>query len=261
MKLFALVAAAVIVGVVTPATAGPGDGAVDVLVVKDVDFDGVYTPGVDKPQGDIPITLTDAAGRSLSTETDSLGHTGFAPAFADLAGGRYRLEARRPDPPLVYIRPAAVNGAEWVAFVDVRGGHDAHVVLGVVDPDDLPPGTPNPVLIGGRVWLDERPDGVQQPDEDPAVGVRCELRSGYREAVAVTTTDDQGQYAFAVPADTAYHVVCNPPAGLTPTVKRAGTSRTIDSDADQDGSIAVRGHRKADNDATYDLGLVPAVAG
>ena len=27
--------------------------------------------------------------------------------------------------------------------------------------------------------------------------------------------------------------------------------------ADPDGSIAIRGHRKGNNDATYDIGLVP----
>ncbi|NUT31754.1 MAG: hypothetical protein HOV79_01640 [Hamadaea sp.] len=254
-----------------PASAEVGDGLIDVLIVKDVDFDGVYTPGVDLPQADIPVTLADAHGRRLFTGTDSLGHTGFNPAGADLSGGRYRVEAFGNGPPQGVLRPASFGGvpttpgavslSSWVAFVDVRGGAHADVIIGVVDPDDIPVADPTPVQIGGRVWLDDSPEGLQQPGEPPTPGIVCELRAGYRAAgdvpLATTVTDELGEYAFFIPAQKSFTVTCRVPAGFTPTAKRAVEAPTVDSDGDPDGSMGVRGHRRGVNDATYDLGLVP----
>ncbi|MDR7545584.1 MAG: SdrD B-like domain-containing protein, partial [Armatimonadota bacterium] len=72
-------------------------------------------------------------------------------------------------------------------------------------------------LIGDRVWLDVDSDGVQDPGEPGLEGVRVELRDASNNLLAVTYTDENGNYYFGGLPPGTYTVVVTPPAGLAQT--------------------------------------------
>jgi hypothetical protein len=55
---------------------------------------------------------------------------------------------------------------------------------------------PMPVEIGNRVWYDTNQDGVQDPDELPAVGVTLLLYDEQGQVVARAVTNARGEYIF-----------------------------------------------------------------
>ncbi len=61
--------------VVLPLTASAetNDGTLTVIVDRDVDRNGSYSSGIDQPQRDIEIVVTDAAGKSVQGATGSDG--------------------------------------------------------------------------------------------------------------------------------------------------------------------------------------------
>ncbi|MFD7029578.1 collagen binding domain-containing protein [Streptomyces sp. NPDC059917] len=125
-----------------PAFAGPAaraEGSVTVTVVRDVDSDGSWTPALEVGEPGIPVTLTDASGRTGRGVTGADGKVVLAPGALGLSGGRYRVEAVVPAAK-PYLRPAQAGGpapalSSLVEFVDVTNG-DATVVTGVHNPAD-----------------------------------------------------------------------------------------------------------------------------
>ncbi|MDQ6526967.1 SdrD B-like domain-containing protein [Nocardioides sp. LHD-245] len=134
-----------------PAQAEPGDGTLTVAVARDVSGDGVFDPIVDPPQAGIEVKVTDAAGQVVNGVTNASGEVVIAPT-AGLTGGRYRVETTVPAAlaPLVPA-PASATGApnafrSATTFVDIGGGTDATVRVGVWNPADYAPLNPDYVL-------------------------------------------------------------------------------------------------------------------
>ncbi|MFI6638760.1 collagen binding domain-containing protein [Streptomyces sp. NPDC050504] len=130
-----------LVGAALPnAPAARADGSVTVTVVRDVDSDGSWTPALEVGERGIPVTITDASGKSATVPTGSDGKAVFDPAALGLSGGRYRVEAAIPAD-RTYLQPAMAGGpapslSSLVEFVDVSGGQDAEVLTGVHNPAD-----------------------------------------------------------------------------------------------------------------------------
>lgn len=132
-----------------------------------------------------------------------------------------------------------------------------------------------PLTIGNRVWLDLDGDGVQDADEPGLDGVVVTLLdAGGATVTSMTTSTDatgaSGSWAFGIDPGAAYTVtfdasgVTGLPLGITAdelqiTSQAIGDSRT-DSDADENGEIAVAPLGAGENDHTLDVGFVPVPA-
>lgn len=136
-----------------------------------------------------------------------------------------------------------------------------------------------PVQIGNYVWFDVDADGVQDPAETPMSGITVQLLKG-GVVIGTTTTDANGQYLFSSddPAITGlepfggeYEVVFVKPTTGSVTVAgvgtvlwsdvrftqtAAGTSRTVDSNANSSGVATVTVGGPGENDHRIDAGFV-----
>jgi hypothetical protein len=131
--------------------------------------------------------------------------------------------------------------------------------------------TAGSTTIGDRAWLDSDRDGIQDAGEQGIEGVVCMLRSPDGVAVDTATTDASGAYHFDdVAVDSSFTIACddsaasNLPDGVTPaalsvTVKGAGGSADLDSNAAPDQTMLVLTGDAGNNDASFDIGYtVPA---
>ncbi len=115
------------------------------------------------------------------------------------------------------------------------------------------------IQVGNRVWFDTNGDGIQDPDEDPAVGFTVKIYSKPATGAPVflesTTTGTDGSYYFPVDPGTDYFLVFCGDSNDGGTVTFGGTEYTATL-TDQGASDAL------DSDATIqDVAgvLVPAI--
>jgi hypothetical protein len=117
------------------AAAGPGDGTLTVRLIRDVNGNGSYEPAVEVGVQGIPVTVTDPAGATATGTTGSDGTVvvGLGP----VNGGRYRVEAAIPAT-MPDLKPApAGNGlSSLTEFVNVAGGTNANLTMGVWNPGE-----------------------------------------------------------------------------------------------------------------------------
>lgn len=155
----ALSVAVPLAGVPSNAQAAAGDGTLTVTVTRDVNGNGLKDSGEAGQQG-IQVQLIDDAGNRSAVKTSSAAGTAtFAPAdLSGLTGGVYRVEAKAPTgSPQLY--PAPVNNltgpyaqdahpatskatapnafAPMTTFVDLSGGKNRTLAMGVWNPNDL----------------------------------------------------------------------------------------------------------------------------
>ena len=105
------------------------DGTITVLVARDVDGDGGYTPEVDEPQSGVTVTVTDAGGSAVSDTSDEAGLVVVEPTD-ELSGGRYFVTAEIPEDLGLAPVPAGANFAPMSSTVDVTS-EDQTVRVGV----------------------------------------------------------------------------------------------------------------------------------
>lgn len=134
-----------------PVHAEPGDGVITVIVSRDVSGDGAFDAAVDRPQAGILVRVSDAAGTTVDGITDAAGEVVVLPD-AGLVGGRYLVETTVPAA-LSHLRlaPASASAGSDAfrsasTFVDVGGGTDQTVRVGVWNPADYAPLDPDYVL-------------------------------------------------------------------------------------------------------------------
>ncbi|HEV2765527.1 MAG TPA: hypothetical protein VGV38_21265 [Pyrinomonadaceae bacterium] len=143
-------------------------GSVSGRVYQDLNFDGRYDPGVDRPQAGVRVRVDG----NLSVETDREGLYRVARAQAgehtvalDLLSVRADLTILGGESQTVLLRPG------YEASVDFR--------------------TVRTGRVAGAIWLDLDGDGAQGPDEPPLADVRV-VTAGGRD----TLTDEQGAYVI-----------------------------------------------------------------
>ncbi len=214
-----------------PASAEETDGTIYVQVSDDVNGDGEYTDGVDTPQADIVITVTDVSGTAVSGITDDQGEFVVKPQ-SELKGGRYFVVADIPEGLNLEPVPASDSFQALSTTVDVTSD-DQHVQLGVAPPapvaspspakdeapatDDSPAPAPDPApvpvpapapadrqptqtaaatfAVGDRVWLDDNRQGTQDDGEPPSAQVSVQLLDADGNVRASTVSTD-GRYLF-----------------------------------------------------------------
>lgn len=117
----------------------PGDGAVTVRVVNEVDADGTYDQGLEKGWLGVRVTLTDDRGTVVTQTTNSYGVAWFQPSASPLRGGRYRVQVYNPDPRT--FQPAIAGLGDGpkvmrsnVGFVNVSGNRSTTYTTGFWEP-------------------------------------------------------------------------------------------------------------------------------
>jgi 5-hydroxyisourate hydrolase-like protein (transthyretin family) len=236
-----------------PAQADPDDGTITVLVARDVDGSGDYTPEVDEPQSGVSVTVTDAGGRSVSDTSDEAGLVVVEPTD-ELSGGRYFVTAEIPEELGMTAVPAGGSFAPMSSTVDVTSESQT-VRLGVTvraepapttppvpQPRPQPPPVPAPsappaprFAVGDRVWRDLDGDGKQDASEPAASRTSVQLLGSKGTVLDTTTTDRDGRYVFDdLPAGTYSVRFAGVPSGSRFT--RAGSGvPSEDSDPDFSG--------------------------
>ena len=179
----------------------------------------------------------------------------------------------------IHIRTAQENGLLWR---DNRTGETAGALQNFVTPDathftgfaksnglgdiDALTGLA-PVQIGNRLWYDTNRNGIQDADETPVTDTVVELVNCDGIVVGTTVTDSEGEYVFAIDANTCYtvRVPLDQPSlhGWVVTQRFAGDHERIDSNGREDdgrsvASVSPKGTGR--NDHSYDFGFhrVPA---
>lgn len=252
------------------------DGALLVVVERDVNADGVYNPEVDTPQPGIAVTVSDAVGTTVAGTTDGDG-TFSVKATEKLLGGRYFVVARIP-PALGELTPVPQSESfqSMSTTVDVTSG-DQVVRMGVAVrdqptptperpvpriPPPPPPRAPIPIpktvpapalsppsttptpgsdtahfAVGDYVFTDVDRSGQQDPADSPAPRISVQLLDGLGEVVASTISAGNGRYIFDRLTAGTYSVrFAGIPSGFKLTGSRRGDDHTQDSDPDYTGA-------------------------
>ncbi|MGW3076616.1 SdrD B-like domain-containing protein [Kitasatospora sp. NPDC001132] len=121
-----------------------GDGTVKVRVIRAVDTDGVWTPGLESTMAGVKVTLTDDAGVAVEGTTAADGTVTLAPATSKLTGGKYRVQVANPKPGVLYPAFASREGLDGAPdklssneeFVDLSGGKTVELTTGLWSPGD-----------------------------------------------------------------------------------------------------------------------------
>lgn len=164
---------------------------------------GTYQVGFSNLPGSYSLTVKDAAG--ISDDEDSDGN----PVNTAVNGN------------------PATAGKSYTDLISLAQGEDnLSVDLGLATPA-------NTNSLGNYVWFDANSNGIQDAAENGVPGVMVTLYNNAGTAIAVTTTDANGQYLFAGLADGNYSVgFVNYPSGFDLTLKSA-TNDLTGSDADR----------------------------
>ncbi len=164
---------------------------------------GTYQVGFSNLPASYTLTVKDAAG--ISDDEDSDGN----PVNTAVSGN------------------PAVAGKSYTDLISLAQGEDnLSVDLGLATPA-------NTNSLGNFVWFDANSNGIQDAAETGVPGVMVTLYNNAGTAIAVTTTDGDGQYLFTGLADGNYSVgFVNYPGGFDLTTKSA-TNDLTGSDADR----------------------------
>jgi 5-hydroxyisourate hydrolase-like protein (transthyretin family) len=220
-----------------------------VIVNRDVDGDGNYDDGIDKPQSGIEIAVTDASGERVKGVTERDGSF-VLDATSKLEGGRYFVLAEIPSD-LADLAPVPESGTfqPLSTTVDVTSD-DQTVRMGVAgrvssaapQPESatVSRGLDRPEVarfaVGDSVWRDDNRSGVQDAGESPASRISIQLLNSDGEVVASTVSSPSGRYVFDNLQAGTYSVrFAGVPEDFRLTPAAAGEQRAADSNPDYSG--------------------------
>ncbi|MCP3805227.1 carboxypeptidase regulatory-like domain-containing protein [Allokutzneria sp. A3M-2-11 16] len=132
-----------------PGQAGAGDGTLNVRVVRDVNGNGSYEAALEVGVAGIPVTVTAPNGTTAKGTTAANGTV--AVNLGAVSGGKYRVEAEIPAA-MSYLQPAPAGGnlSSLTEFVDVSGGKNVSLTMGVWNPADYCQANPTMVTACQR---------------------------------------------------------------------------------------------------------------
>jgi hypothetical protein len=180
----------------------PTVGILSGSVFRDVNGDGLITPGIDQPVPGVTLQLAVFGGPFFtSTVTDVNG----AWAFGNLPPGTYQVRLVVPAG-YVSVGPTTVT---LTVFAGVNNGNN-NFLLQLSGP---PPGTNT---ISGFAIEDRNLNGI--PNNDPGLaGMLVTLSDQFRNPITSVVTDITGAFSFSGLAGGSYILTATPPAGLTAT--------------------------------------------
>jgi CshA-type fibril repeat protein len=116
-----------------------------------------------------------------------------------------------------------------------------------------------PAKIGNFVWLDSNRNGIQDATELPLKDIEVKLYNENRELLAVTKTNDQGEYYFNEVFAGNYYLKFTVPNGYSITTKGVGADKSKDSDVNTNGKTTLFVVEEGTDDLSIDLGLYPSL--
>ncbi len=177
-------------------------------VYHDANNNGLLEPGED-PIPDATLTLYDAAGNVLATETTD--SNGFY-KFDNLKAGTYRVVETQP--------PNYLDGKDTAGLIDgnVVGVAGNDVIGDIVLPTDEDGieynfGEVLPASIAGIVHVDPNRNCLLEPGEQTLQGVVIELLDANGDVIDTTQTDANGHYKFDNLTPGVYSVRETQPSG------------------------------------------------
>ncbi len=280
---FALLAAQSLQGLDAGLTAGlaSGLGSIGNKVWYDLPggTSGVQEAGELGTAG-VTVTLLDAGvdgivgngddGASRTTTTNALGEY----IFTGLPAGNYAVQfSNLPGSYTVTTSNAGIDdgldsdggavgtggapaGASRTGVYNLATGEDNLTVdLGLV-----PPANTN--TLGNYVWFDKNSDGIQDANEQGLAGVMVTLYNNAGTAIAITTTNVNGEYLFTGLADGNYSTgFTNLPAGFDfTTASLTNTANGSDADRTSGRTATVTLNAGNRNDRSLDAGLISSRA-
>ncbi|MFC3891457.1 SdrD B-like domain-containing protein [Lentzea rhizosphaerae] len=142
--------------VVTPtANAGPGDGSLNVTVVRDVNGNGTYEAALEVGVQGAAVLVTDPAGKTAAGTTDAQGKVTVG--LGAVSGGKYRVQVSPPAGSVLQPAPAGAGLESNTMFVDVSGGKTVNVMTALWNPADYCQA--NPTLVTGCQRATRKQDG------------------------------------------------------------------------------------------------------
>jgi hypothetical protein len=226
------------------------------------------------------VTLLDAGvdgivgngddGASRTTTTNALGEY----IFTSLAAGNYAVQfSNLPGTYTVTTSNAGIDdgldsdggavgtggapaGASRTGVYNLAGGEDNLTVdLGLV-----PPANTN--TLGNYVWFDKNNDGIQDVTEQGLAGIMITLYNNAGTAIALTTTNVNGEYLFTGLADGNYSTgFTNLPPGFDLTTQSlTNTANGSDADRTSGKTATVTLNVGNRNDRSLDAGLISSRA-
>ena len=208
----------------------PCTGSIGDFVWHDLNRDGIQDGGEPGIQG-VTVLLKDAGGAVIAMDTTD-GNGEYS--FGGLCAGKYIVEVDAA------TLPPGFSAAPCDAGMDDTVDNDCSPVCVTLPADDSQDDTVDfgyvadcTGLIGDLVWLDSNGDGLQDEGEPGIEGVELRLKDDMGVVIAMTTTDENGLYAFLGLCAGDYKVEVVPsslPAGLAPTDSNVGMDDEIDSD-------------------------------
>jgi SdrD B-like domain/Secretion system C-terminal sorting domain len=206
--------------------------------------------GTELGVGKVQVTLLDGTGAVVNVPGTSTPYIIYTNAlgeylFTNLPAGDYQV--RFGNFPIGYTSSAANAGTDDTKDADANyTGASSAATTATTATYSLKTGEDNLTVdmgivpaagtnaLGNFVWKDTNGDGIQTAGEPGVQGVTVTLYNNAGVAIAVTTTDKNGAYAFVGLPDGTYTVgFSNLPDGFVLAPKNASGSTTAnDSDAD-----------------------------
>ncbi len=187
-------------------------------VYADTDNDGVYDTG-ESPIGGVTLTLYGANGNALdTTTTNSSGYY----SFDELTPGTYKVVETQPTG---YLDGKDTAGTVGGTTVGTAGNDVISSITLATEQSGVNYnfGELLPAVISGYVYVDADNDGKFDSGESPIVGATVTLYDSDGDAVATTTTNSSGYYAFDNLAPNTYKIVETQPTGYLDGKDTAGT--------------------------------------
>lgn len=228
----------------------------------------------------VTVTLLDAGadgmvgngddGASRTTTTNALGEyifTGlpagnYAVQFSNLPGSYTVTTSNAGTDDALDSDGGAVGtggapaGASRTGVYNLAAGEDNLTAdLGLV-----PPANTN--TLGNYVWFDKNSDGIQDANEQGLAGIMVTLYNNAGTAIALTTTNVNGEYLFTGLADGNYSTgFTNLPAGFDfTTASLTNTANGSDADRTNGRTATVTLNAGNRNDRSLDAGLISSRA-
>ncbi|WP_165367838.1 SdrD B-like domain-containing protein, partial [Phytoactinopolyspora endophytica] len=179
-----------------------GDG----FITADPDYPAHHT-GIGHPESTQGALLSIPGREWLVTNVHSVFGGGLGPSSTQgLVWLSHETGQRETDPAGHNPREAVLQQPESSAFFKGHGLMDISVMS-----EDAP------LQIGNYLWFDDDGDGVQDPGEEPIVGVTVNLYDEDGNVVATVVTNEKGEYYFdsidhELEPDTSYVVAVDNPA-------------------------------------------------
>lgn len=203
-------------------------GSIVGQVWDDADHDGIINNG-ETAMEDVVINLLDNQENVVTSATT--GANGDY-SFSNLTPGEYQLQIVVPAGHSLAER---FQGEDLALDSDFDPATNRTAILQVFSGSTVSnenAGLTANGAISGRIWIDGDVDGVRDYGESVMANVTLIVINEHGEIAATTTTDTNGDYAFADLTPGVYQMFIHMPNGYGLTDDLQGADPTIDSDFD-----------------------------